>query len=90
MVPGRARGGAVAERSDVVRHEFFPAQAGRVEPAAPLQPAMEGVHVGVRSALAIGRFRRLAVWPAIPVHLGVEPVADVDERLGERITLPRP
>ena len=44
---------------------------------------MEGIHVGVRSALAVGRFRRLAVWPAIPVHLGVEPVADVNERLGE-------
>ena len=57
--------------------------AGQYLAAAPLQPTSEGVHVGVRRALAIGRFRRLAVWPAIPVHLGVEPVANVDERLGE-------
>ena len=73
MILSRARDGAVAKRPYVVRHEFLPAQAGCVEPAA-LEAAMEDVHVSMWRALAIGRLRGLAVWPAIPVHLGVKPV----------------
>ncbi len=40
-------------------------------------------HPGKCAEQAASGIQSGAVWPAIPVHLGVEPAADVDERLGE-------
>ena len=37
-----------AERADIVRREFLPAQTGRVKPLPAIQGAIENVVIGVR------------------------------------------
>ena len=64
-----------AERADVIRGEFLPAQTGRVKPLTTLQGAVENIVIGVwRPGAAV----------VVPGKLGlrVEPVADVRQHHG--------
>jgi hypothetical protein len=68
VVFGRLGGGAIAERPDLVRHELLPAEAGRVAPPAPLQPAMEGVSASTWTAIARSPDSDLAFHPVSPPY----------------------